>query len=180
MMTTQRPLRTIGLQGRTPSAAAEEAVLMERLAAFLPDLTVQIEATLRETVNAGSRITDDVLAAEIEHTSAELVRHWFGCVLHAWQLWGQAKGELLLVDEGPLLPDRKDCPERLRAAWDEFYESSKESLNASIALDEDGRRFAHEGFVTNLRRVVAHGAVELPRSIVLASRADRVHVVPRN
>jgi hypothetical protein len=153
------------------------AALVEELAgAPLPaSRRAAIETELRATA-VSSHLSDNDLLEELAHTNAELARHWFNCIHRAWNLWGSQSGRLLLGEQGPLLPDRQGCPDSAKGEWDEFYAAAKEGLYASIAIDEDGRRLAREGFVANLRRALDRGPVELPRSLLLTKAGSQIVV----
>jgi hypothetical protein len=221
-MTTRRPLQPIGIHGRSPNEAAHEAVILQSLTRFLPDLRenvrkgltedhaslvcgalgdpaaiaehvaelaqeagapeaatlkTRLTCELRELSTGRPSSTTEILAEEVEHTNAELVRHWFSCTFRAWELLGRAQRRLRLGDT--LLPDRstyRDDPGL--GVWNSYYEASKEALFCSIALDEPGRRLATDGFVTNVKSALAGGPVELPRSLALTRDAAHFAVVP--
>lgn len=150
-MSTQRPLQG-SHAGTTPNEARCQAEKLEKLTRFL----------------AGFVLSDDALIeTERSHACTELARHWFGCVLHAWKLWGQRDGKLLL--NRCFLPSNPVVSPGAYALWHEFYEVSKKGLAASVALNEGDLRAATKRFIQNIARefLGTNASIELPHQLVL-------------
>jgi hypothetical protein len=168
-------------QCRTLERSLGDPMEIMHLAGDFPsDVVEQVRAQLSRP---GPRLTDTLVAEEIETAANELIRYWVNAMLLAWDsLRGENRalplhGELLLPER------RRGDPNFTQAyeAWEGERQEALTSLLASVAILRSDMLGITRGFTANVHAWASRGAnvVELPERVDLRWRGSNPELVPR-